>query len=50
MVFCRHVEIQEAVLARFASAAHLLGRDSMAARDESVRAFQAVDGPQRPVA
>jgi SWI/SNF-related matrix-associated actin-dependent regulator of chromatin subfamily A-like protein 1 len=46
VVFCRHVEVQEAVLARFPQAAHLLGRDSLASRDDSVRAFQAADGPQ----
>jgi len=34
------------VLARFPQAAHLLGRDSAAARDETVRSFQAGDGPQ----
>ncbi|MDQ3676679.1 MAG: DEAD/DEAH box helicase [Actinomycetota bacterium] len=45
VVFARHIEVQEAVLARFPYAAHLLGRDSTARRDEAVRAFQAHDGP-----
>jgi len=46
VVFARHIEVQEAVLARFPDAVHLLGRDSLDARDEAVRAFQAGDGPQ----
>ena len=46
VVFARHVEVQEALLARFPSAAHLLGRDSARAREEAVRAFQSADGPQ----
>jgi SNF2 family DNA or RNA helicase len=46
VVFARHIEVQQAVLARFPSAVHLLGRDSLAARDDAVRAFQAADGPQ----
>ncbi|MGI9098325.1 MAG: DEAD/DEAH box helicase [Solirubrobacteraceae bacterium] len=46
VVFARHVEIQEAVLARFPDAAHLLGRDSIAARDAAVGAFQSAEGPQ----
>ena len=29
VVFCRHIEVQEAVLERFPDAAHLFGRDSM---------------------
>jgi superfamily II DNA or RNA helicase len=45
VVFARHIEVQEAVLARFPYAAHLLGRDSQAKRDEAVRAFQDPDGP-----
>jgi SNF2 family DNA or RNA helicase len=49
-VFARHVEVQEAVLARFPDAAHLLGRDSGAARDATVSAFQRPDGPQLLVA
>ncbi|HEV7806724.1 MAG TPA: DEAD/DEAH box helicase [Solirubrobacteraceae bacterium] len=50
VVFARHIEIQEAVLARFPDAAHLLGRDSGAARDKTVSAFQADDGPQLLIA
>ncbi len=44
VVFARHVEVQEAVLARFPDALHLLGRDSTAAREAAVRAFQSGDG------
>jgi SWI/SNF-related matrix-associated actin-dependent regulator of chromatin subfamily A-like protein 1 len=40
VVFAHHAEIQEAVLDRFPGALHLLGRDSGAARDATVRAFQ----------
>lgn len=50
VVFARHVEVQEAVLARFPDAAHLLGRDSGARRDETVSAFQEEGGPQLLVA
>ncbi len=46
VVFARHIEVQEAVLARFPQAAHLLGRDSIAARDATVAAFQSEAGPQ----
>ncbi len=46
VVFARHVEVQEALLARFPDAAHLLGRDSAAAREAAVQAFQDPDGPQ----
>jgi SNF2 family DNA or RNA helicase len=46
VVFARHVEVQQAVLARFPDAAHLLGRDSTAARDATVAAFQSPGGPQ----
>jgi hypothetical protein len=46
VVFARHVEVQEAVLVRFPEAAHLLGRDSAAARDATVAAFQDPAGPQ----
>jgi len=44
VVFCRHREIQEAVLERFPDAQHLLGRDSLPEREETVRAFQAGEG------
>jgi SWI/SNF-related matrix-associated actin-dependent regulator 1 of chromatin subfamily A len=46
VVFARHVEVQQAVLARFPDAAHLLGADSITARDAAVAAFQSGDGPQ----
>jgi SWI/SNF-related matrix-associated actin-dependent regulator 1 of chromatin subfamily A len=47
VVFSHHSEVQEALLARFPDAGHLLGRDSAAARDETVRAFQ--DGSGHPL-
>jgi superfamily II DNA or RNA helicase len=50
VVFARHVEVQQAVLARFPDAAHLLGRDTTAARDATVRAFQSDDGPHLLIA
>jgi len=46
VVFARHIEVQEAVIARFGEALHLLGRDSIQAREAAVRAFQEPDGPQ----
>ena len=46
VVFARHIEVQEAVLGRFPDALHLLGRDSAAARDAAIGAFQEPDGPQ----
>ena len=46
VVFARHVEVQEALIARFPDAAHLIGRDSAAAREAAVQAFQQPDGPQ----
>jgi superfamily II DNA or RNA helicase len=46
VVFARHIEVQEAVMERFPDALHLLGRDKVPDRDESVRAFQDPDGPQ----
>jgi SNF2 family DNA or RNA helicase len=45
VVFARHVEVQEAVMQRFPDALHLLGRDSIEAREAAVRSFQA-GGPQ----
>jgi SWI/SNF-related matrix-associated actin-dependent regulator of chromatin subfamily A-like protein 1 len=45
VVFARHVEIQEAVLARFPDAVHLMGRDALPAREATVRAFQDGEGP-----
>jgi SWI/SNF-related matrix-associated actin-dependent regulator of chromatin subfamily A-like protein 1 len=50
VVFARHVEVQDQVLQRFPDAAHLLGRDSLTAREATVRAFQEPDGPQLLVA
>ena len=46
VVFARHVEVQEALIARFPEALHLIGRDSAAAREAAVQAFQQPDGPQ----
>jgi SWI/SNF-related matrix-associated actin-dependent regulator 1 of chromatin subfamily A len=45
VVFARHIEVQEAVLARFPDALHLLGSDSLAAREASIAAFQDPAGP-----
>jgi SWI/SNF-related matrix-associated actin-dependent regulator 1 of chromatin subfamily A len=44
VVFAHHREIQRAVIERFPGALHILGADSHAARDASLRAFQAPDG------
>jgi hypothetical protein len=41
VVFAHHREIQQAVLARFPTALHLLGSDSQRARDRALCAFQA---------
>ncbi len=46
VVFARHVEVQEAVVQRFPDALHLLGEDSVGARQASINAFQSPDGPQ----
>ena len=46
VVFARHVEVQEALLERFPDALHLLGRDTVAAREAAIRAFQEPGGPQ----
>ena len=46
VVFARHREVQEAVIARFPDALHILGGDSMRARQEAINAFQRPDGPQ----
>ncbi len=40
VVFAHHREIQRAVLERFPSALHILGGDSLAAREEALREFQ----------
>jgi SWI/SNF-related matrix-associated actin-dependent regulator of chromatin subfamily A-like protein 1 len=45
VVFARHREVQEALLARFPGALHLLGADDAARREASVRAFQDPHGP-----
>jgi superfamily II DNA or RNA helicase len=50
VVFARHVEVQEAVLERFPTAAHLMGRDAVPDREATVRAFQDGAGPQLLVA
>jgi SWI/SNF-related matrix-associated actin-dependent regulator 1 of chromatin subfamily A len=47
VVFSHHAEVQEALLARFPGAGHLLGRDTQIARDATVRAFQ--DGSGHPL-
>ncbi len=46
VVFAKHREIQRAVLERFPGALHILGEDSPAARDASLRQFQAPDGAE----
>jgi len=46
VVFAHHREIQRAVLERFPAALHILGEDSHAARDASLRAFQEPDGAE----
>jgi SWI/SNF-related matrix-associated actin-dependent regulator 1 of chromatin subfamily A len=45
VLFARHVEVQEAVLERFPDALHLLGRDSIQAREATVQTFQSGEGP-----
>jgi len=46
VVFARHIEVQETLIERFPSAVHLIGRDSAAAREAAVQAYQSDDGPQ----
>jgi len=46
VVFARHVEVHQAVLARFPDALHLVGSDSLEAREASIAAFQEPGGPQ----
>ncbi|MBX5470269.1 MAG: DEAD/DEAH box helicase [Thermoleophilaceae bacterium] len=46
VVFADHIEIQQELLARFPDAAHILGGDSVSARDAAVAEFQRPDGPQ----
>jgi SNF2 family DNA or RNA helicase len=43
VVFAHHREIQRAVLDHFPAALHVLGKDSHAARDVAVQAFQSPD-------
>ena len=50
VVFARHIEVQHAVLQRFPDALHLMGEDTLAARDASIAAFQRPDGPPLIVA
>jgi SWI/SNF-related matrix-associated actin-dependent regulator of chromatin subfamily A-like protein 1 len=45
VVFARHVEIQQEVIARFPDALHLLGQDSIARREQAIADFQRPDGP-----
>jgi SNF2 family DNA or RNA helicase len=46
VVFAGHREVQDLVLERFPDALHLLGRDSVDAREATVREFQEGEGPQ----
>lgn len=46
VVFCRHREIQEAVVKRFPDAVHILGTDSATSRQAAIDAFQRPNGPQ----
>jgi SWI/SNF-related matrix-associated actin-dependent regulator of chromatin subfamily A-like protein 1 len=50
VVFARHVEVQHAVVQRFPDALHLLGEDSLEAREASIAAFQQPGGPPLIVA
>ena len=45
VVFARHIDVQKAVVRRFPHALHLLGEDSLPARDQAIEAFQRPDGP-----
>ena len=44
VVFAGHREVQDLLLERFPDALHLLGRDTIGAREDAVRAFQAGEG------
>ena len=46
VVFAHHREIQRALLERFPSALHILGEDSLVAREEALRTFQEPDSAQ----
>jgi hypothetical protein len=50
VVFARHVEVQQAVLARFPDALHLLGGDCIRDRESAIDGFQDPAGPQLIVA
>jgi SWI/SNF-related matrix-associated actin-dependent regulator of chromatin subfamily A-like protein 1 len=45
-VFAHHREIQRALLERFPSTLHILGEDSLVAREEALRTFQEPDSAQ----
>jgi hypothetical protein len=45
VVFARHVEVQQAVLARFPAALHLMGADSLGDREAAIASFQDPAGP-----
>jgi len=45
VVFARHVEVQQAVIARFPHALHLVGADSLREREAAIAAFQDPAGP-----
>jgi SWI/SNF-related matrix-associated actin-dependent regulator of chromatin subfamily A-like protein 1 len=45
VLFARHVEAQEAVLRRFPDALHIVGEDSLRAREQAIASFQRSDGP-----
>jgi SWI/SNF-related matrix-associated actin-dependent regulator of chromatin subfamily A-like protein 1 len=50
VVFAGHREVQEALVQRFPEAVHVVGDDSVPAREAAVRAFQEPGGPQLMVA
>ncbi|MEA2478398.1 MAG: SWI/SNF-related matrix-associated actin-dependent regulator of chromatin subfamily A-like protein 1, partial [Thermoleophilaceae bacterium] len=45
VVFADHIDVQQALVARFPDALHLLGTDSMDARQKAIDAFQRPGGP-----
>jgi SWI/SNF-related matrix-associated actin-dependent regulator 1 of chromatin subfamily A len=50
VVFCGNREVQELALNRFPDAAHLVGTDSVEAREAAVQVFQDPAGPQLMIA
>ncbi|HEX8855510.1 MAG TPA: DEAD/DEAH box helicase [Thermoleophilaceae bacterium] len=46
VVFADHIEVQQALVDRFPESVHVLGDDSVVARDAAVTAFQDPAGPQ----